>query len=107
MYGRLFLSLALTENMTAINTENWPSGVYIWKVMMGTELVGTELVEVPTNSATRCNRLLLSKNRWGTELVEVPTGPAPSGTTSSMVSTGSTVSTHSTTLVETGKWVKE
>ena len=72
--------------------------------LVGTELVGTELVEVPTNSATRCKRLLLSKNRWGTELVEVPTDL---GTTHSMVSTSSMVSTHSTTLVETGKWVKE
>ena len=92
MNGRLIHSQALTENMTAINTENWPSGVYVWRVMMGTELVGTELVEVPTDSATRCNRLLLSKNRWGTELVEVPTDLG---------------TTHSTTLVETGKWVKE
>lgn len=73
MNGRLIHSQALTENMTAINAENWPSGVYVWSVMMGTELVGTELVEVPTDLGT----------------------------------SHSTVSTHSTTLVETGKWVKE
>ena len=73
MNGRLIHSQILTENMTAINAENWPSGVYVWRVMMGTELVGTELVEVPTDLGT----------------------------------SHSTVSTSSTTLVETGKWVKE
>ena len=73
MNGRLIHSQTLTEHVTAINAEDWPSGVYVWKVM-----VGTEPVEVPTSSAT---------SRSGTS--------------------GSTVSTSSTTFVETGKWVKE
>ena len=81
MNGRLIHSQTLTENMTAINTEKWPSGVYVWKVMAVSEPVVTELVEVPT-------------------------GPAPSGTTGSTVSTKG-VEPVETPFVETGKWVKE
>lgn len=47
MNGRLIHSQTLTENMTAINTEKWPSGVYVWKVMAVSEPVVTELVETP------------------------------------------------------------
>lgn len=31
--GRLVLNLELLENVTTINTNSWPSGTYIWKVM--------------------------------------------------------------------------
>jgi hypothetical protein len=53
LIGKLICNQEITENVTSINAESWPSGVYVWKVY----------------------------------------------------TTG--VSTGSTTLVETGKWIKE
>ena len=31
--GKLVCKKEITENVTSINAENWPSGVYVWKVM--------------------------------------------------------------------------
>jgi hypothetical protein len=31
--GKLICNQEITENITSINTENWPSGVYVWKVI--------------------------------------------------------------------------
>ena len=76
--GKLVYNQEITDNITSINTENWPSGTYIWKV-----------VAVPSTSSGTAS-----------------SGTAGSGTASSGPSV-STVSTCSTTLVETGKWIKQ
>ena len=34
--GRLVYNQKITDNITSINAEGWPSGTYIWKVMAGT-----------------------------------------------------------------------
>ena len=34
--GKLVYNQEITENVTSINTEGWPSGAYIWKVAVGT-----------------------------------------------------------------------
>ena len=31
--GKLIYNQKITENITSINTENWPSGIYLWKVV--------------------------------------------------------------------------
>ena len=33
MNGRMVYGQEITENVTSINAESWPSGVYVWKVM--------------------------------------------------------------------------
>lgn len=40
MNGRLH-SQALTENVTAIDAEDWAEGVYVWKVMSNGKIVET------------------------------------------------------------------
>ena len=30
--GKLICNQEITENVTSINAESWPSGVYVWKV---------------------------------------------------------------------------
>ena len=32
MNGRLVHDQEITDNVTSINTESWPSGAYVWKV---------------------------------------------------------------------------
>ena len=34
--GKLVYNQEITDNVTSINTENWPSGMYFWKVVFGT-----------------------------------------------------------------------
>ena len=34
--GKLVCNQEITDNVTSINTENWPSGMYFWKVVFGT-----------------------------------------------------------------------
>ena len=46
--GKLVYNQEITDNITSINTESWPSGTYIWKVYMG-----PEPVEGPISSGTR------------------------------------------------------
>jgi hypothetical protein len=36
MSGRMVYGQEITENVTSINAEGWPSGTYIWKVVVGT-----------------------------------------------------------------------
>jgi hypothetical protein len=33
MNGRLVHDQEITDNVTSINTESWPSGTYVWKVI--------------------------------------------------------------------------
>jgi hypothetical protein len=32
--GKLVCKKEITENVTSINAESWPSGVYVWKVIV-------------------------------------------------------------------------
>ena len=34
--GKLVCNQEITDNVTSINAENWPSGMYFWKVVVGT-----------------------------------------------------------------------
>ena len=86
--GKLVYNQEITDNITSINTENWPSGTYIWKV-----------VAVPSTSSGTASSGTASSGTAGS-------GTASSGTISSGPSV-STVSTCSTTRVETGKWIKQ
>ena len=36
MNGRMVYWQEITENVTSINTEGWPAGTYVWKVVFGT-----------------------------------------------------------------------
>ena len=33
MNGRLILRQEIAENVTAINAETWPAGIYVWKMI--------------------------------------------------------------------------
>ena len=41
MSGRMVYGQEITENSTSINTEGWPSGTYIWKVVSNNKEVET------------------------------------------------------------------
>ena len=43
--GRLMHSQKITENVTTIDAEAWPSGMYVWKVYTGVSAGSTTLVE--------------------------------------------------------------
>jgi hypothetical protein len=43
--GKLVCKKEITENVTSINAESWPSGVYVWKVYTGVSTGSTALVE--------------------------------------------------------------
>ena len=43
--GKLICNQKVTENITSINAESWPSGVYIWKVYTSTSIGSTTLAE--------------------------------------------------------------
>jgi hypothetical protein len=38
-------SQAISEEVTAINAQGWPSGVYVWKVFTGVPTSSTTLAE--------------------------------------------------------------
>jgi len=41
MSGRMIYNQEISENLTSINIESWPSGVYVWKVVANGEVVET------------------------------------------------------------------
>lgn len=43
--GRMVHSQAVSEEVTAINAQDWPSGVYVWKVFTGVPTGSTTLAE--------------------------------------------------------------
>ena len=43
--GRLIYKQEITENITPINAESWPSGIYVWKVYEGVSTGSTTLAE--------------------------------------------------------------
>ena len=57
--GKLVYNQEITDNITSINTESWPSGVYVWKVYTGVEPVETPIVEGPISSGT-----LVETGKW-------------------------------------------
>ena len=45
MNGRMVYGQEITENVTSINAEGWPSGAYVWKVYTGVSTGSTTLAE--------------------------------------------------------------
>ena len=45
MSGKLIYKQEITENVTLINAENLPSGMYVWKVYTGVATESTSLAE--------------------------------------------------------------
>ena len=45
MSGRMVYGREITENITSINAESWPAGIYLWKVYTGVSTGSTTLVE--------------------------------------------------------------
>ena len=45
MSGRIIIRQEITENVTSINAESWPAGIYLWKVYTGVSTGSTTLVE--------------------------------------------------------------
>ena len=43
--GKLIYNQEITDDITSINAENWPSGVYVWKVYTGVSTGSTTLAE--------------------------------------------------------------
>ena len=43
--GRIIIRQEITENITSINAESWPAGIYLWKVYTGVSTGSTTLVE--------------------------------------------------------------
>ena len=43
--GKLIYNQEITENVTSINAESWPSGAYIWKVYVGVSAGSSTLAE--------------------------------------------------------------
>ena len=44
--GKLVYEQEITENITSINAESWPSGTYVWKVIAGPSAGSVTLAEV-------------------------------------------------------------
>ena len=43
--GKLIYNQEITDNITSINAESWPAGIYLWKVYTGVSTGSTTLVE--------------------------------------------------------------
>ena len=53
--GKLVCNQEITENITSMNAESWPSGVYVWKVYVGGPSTG---------SGTAVSGTLVETGKW-------------------------------------------